>query len=139
MAYCLANDIKVLLGHTADYSTATIPKLTEIQTEIDNISNEIDFVLKAVGIVTTPTDAATLGRLKVACSFGAAGRIGYSGFGNNSGTDNTQPNFYWNEYQKIITEIKTSPELYGAVTGETTSFIENGFESQNYIDADYKV
>ena len=119
--YCSAEDVSILLG-LDNFSSETRPTLTQVNSIISDVTNEIDFVLAGV-ITTQPTDARILGRLSIACKMGVACQVGLSGFGGTpDSVDNSQPDKYCRQYQAILEEIKTMPELYGIVTGDSTSF-----------------
>lgn len=144
--YSAAEDVSVLLG-LDNFSTSTQPTLAQVNTIIADITNEIDFVLASAGINSQPTDARILARLKIACKLGVAAQVGYSAFGNNTGTENTQPNKYWLEYQRILEEIRTQPELYGVIAGSETVYISNPVgdgttteekTTDKYLEQDYK-
>lgn len=124
MAYCVAEDISVLLG-LDNFSSTTRPKLTQVNAIIDDITNEIDFALTSQGITNPPTDTKILGRLKIMCKMGAASHVGFSAFGNNDSVEGSQPDKYWLTYRSMLKEITESPELYGAISGNSGMFMSN--------------
>lgn len=122
--YCTSTDIKVLLGYRTAFSASTYPTLTEVEQEIDNVTNEIDFYLAGVGISTQPTDARILGRLRKLCGYGVAGLIGQSRLSAEN-VDGIQSNDYLDRYRLGLDEITKKPFLYGVVTGDSNTFISN--------------
>ena len=120
--YCTAADVSVLLG-VDTFGATTRPTSTQVNSIIANVTNEIDFVLAAVGITTQPTDTKILGRLAIACKYGVAAQVGMSGYGNAMSVDNSQADKYQQRYQEILDEIKASPELYGQITGDSGMYM----------------
>lgn len=147
--YCTVTDIEVLLGFEEGlFSVTSRPTLTAVQREIDQVTQEIDFVLASVGITTQPTDTRVLGRLRNCCQFGVAWKIGYSSFGNNTGVDDSQPDTYRQQYQDCLQDIRDNPNLYGAVTGDEAIYISNQVtdgtttedaQVSEYVTKDYEV
>jgi hypothetical protein len=135
--YATAEDVSVLLG-LDNFSTSSRPTLTQVNAIIADITKDIDFVLSGVGITTQPTDTNLLGRLAIACKYGVACHVGMSAFGNSVGVDNSQPDKYCKRYQEILTEIKESPELYGAVTGDAAMFVTNQVDDGTWTEDDTK-
>lgn len=121
--YCTVDDIQVLLQNT--FNSTSSPTQTQVEREIDQITNEIDFTLASVGITTQPTDTRLLARLRNACSYGVACRVGMSWFGNNTAVDDTQPGHYCERYQAILDDIKDNPAHYGLVTGDETNYMDS--------------
>ena len=74
--YCTAEDVQVLLGFASAFSTTSVPTLTQVNSIISDVTNEIDFTLASVGITTQPTDTRLLGRLHIACKYGVACQVG---------------------------------------------------------------
>lgn len=122
--YCKAEDVSVLLGLDT-FSATTRPTLSQVNSIIADVTNEIDFILAGVGITTQPTDTRILGRLAIACKMGVACQVGLSAFGNATGVDNSQPDKFCTQYQAILLEIKNSPELYSNISGDNTMYLSN--------------
>ena len=122
--YCTSEDVSVLLG-LDNFSSTTRPTLTQVNSIIADVTNEIDFVLAGVGITTQPTDARILGRLANAAKMGTACQVGLSAFGNATGVDNSQPDKFCTMYQEILEEIKVNPGLYSAISGDSTFYVSN--------------
>lgn len=122
--YCSNDDVSVLLGLDS-FSSTTRPTSTQVTSIITDITNEIDFVLSGVGITTQPTDSRLLGRLSNACKYGTACQVAMSAYGNSLSVDGSQGDKFCEKYQEILDEIKENPELYGAVTGDTSMYISN--------------
>jgi len=146
MNYCDSTDVNVIMGVDA-FSSTTRPTLTQVNTIISDITNEIDFVLSGVGITTQPTDSKILGRLGIACKYGSASHVCLSVYGNNTSVDGSQGEYFGRKYKEILDEMKTDPELYGLITGDSNLVISNivldgtNTESEisnGYIDRDYK-
>jgi hypothetical protein len=122
--YTDAESVAVLLGMD-NFSSGSRPTLAQVTAILEDVTNEIDFTLSAVGITTQPTDTRLLGRLSTACKYGTACQVGMSAFGNSTGVDGSQPDKYCEKYQAILDDIKENPENYGAVTGDSASYISN--------------
>jgi hypothetical protein len=147
--YCTVNDIEVLLGFDINtFASGTTPPLTQIQREIDQVTNEIDFVLAGVGITTQPTDTRILARLRNTCSYGVCCRVGMSAFGNNAGVNDSQPGSYCERYRALLDEIKSDPDLYGVISGDSVTYMSNQVldgtitesdQNDQFIDVDYEV
>lgn len=117
MNYCVAEDVQVLVGHKDAFSTATRPTLTQLNTIIGDITNEIDLQLSIIGIGTQPTDSKILSKLKSGCIFGAAGRAGFGALSPANSTNDTKPKTFYQLYQDFLNEIITKPEIYSVVSG----------------------
>lgn len=149
-SYCDAADVQFLLGFENAFSDspATLPTLTKVNEAIADITNEIDFTLKSVGITVPPTDPLLLSRLKIGCKKGVACEVGMSGFGNNDSVADSQPNSYCKDYKDLLKDINNNPDNYGAVTGDENTFISNqvldgttseSAQNDNYIPNDFEV
>lgn len=123
--YCNIEQVEVLLGVSNSLTTTSTPTIAQVNDIITDVTSDIDFALKSVGITIQPTDTTILGRLTIACKYGTACQAGMAGFGNNDSVEDSQPNFYCKSYANIIKDIRTNPENYGAVTGDNTLFISN--------------
>lgn len=115
--YCVAEDVQVALGYQDSFSTSTHPTLVQVNSIIDEITNEIDLYMNMIGIATQPTDARILARLKSACIIGSSARVGFYFLNNASNVDNTLADKYWTRYQEILKEIQDKPDIYGATAG----------------------
>lgn len=127
--YCTAEDVQVLLGYPNAFNTDSNPTLTQVNNIIADVTNEIDFTLKSIGITVQPTDTTLLGRLSIACKYGVACQVGMSEFGNNTSVNDSQPGYYCGKYQDILDDIKNNKEAYGVVTDDTTLYV-----SSNVLD-----
>jgi hypothetical protein len=134
--YCTASEIQVLLGFPDAFSANTRPTETQVNTEITNVTGEIDFVLSGVGITVQPTNTNVLARLRNACTYGVACRVGMSYFRNNTGVNDTQPGHFCQRYQEILEEIKATPELYGSVTGDDIMVISSHVLDGTYTETE---
>jgi len=132
--YCGAEDVSILLGLDS-FSTTTRPALSQVNSIIADVTNEIDFVLSGVGITTQPTDARLLGRLSIACKYGVACQVAMSAYGNAVSVDGSQGDKYCTKYQDILTDIKNNPEMYGSVTGDSTAYMSNPVLDGTYTEA----
>jgi hypothetical protein len=135
--YCVAEDVQVLLGYPVSFGATTNPTLTQVNDIISDVTNEIDFTLKSIGVTTQPTDPTLLGRLSIACKFGVACQVGMSKFGNNASVNDSQPGYYCQKYQAIIDDIKTNADNYGAVTGDATIDVSNHVLDGTYTEAEF--
>lgn len=145
--YCAQDDIKAALGYMDDFSSGSRPTLTQVNTIISDITNEIDFYLRSVGITSQPTDSNILGRLSKACIFGSAADIGFGYLNNSQTVDGTLAHYYKEKYQNILDEIKESPEIYGLVVDAESVYSSNQVidgtytedeNNDNYIDSNFK-
>lgn len=133
--YCTAEDVQVLLGYDEAFDANTRPTLTQVESQINFVTNEIDFTLASVGVTTQPTDTRILGRLAQACQYGSACNVGMSGFGNSDSVNDSQPGFYCDKYQAILDDIKARPGDYGLVTGDDNEFIANQVTDGTYTES----
>lgn len=133
--YCSNSDVAVLLGYD-NFSNTDRPTSTQVTSVIANVTNEIDFVLSGVGITTQPTDSRILGRLNIACKYGTACQVAMSAYGNSLSVDGSQGDKFCEKYKEILDEIKENPELYGAVTGDTSMYVSNQVTDGTWTEAD---
>lgn len=133
--YCAASDVSILLG-LDNYSSLTRPTLTQVNTIIADITNEIDFTLASVGITTQPVDTRLLGRLKIGCKMGVAGQVGMSAYGNSTSVDNSQADRYDAKYKEFLEDIRTNSANYGAVTDDSNLYISNQCTDGNISEDD---
>lgn len=133
--YCTAIDVQVLLGYTNPFSTTTKPTAIQVAQEIANVTNELDFYMRGVGLTVQPTDANILGRMRMAASYGAACRIGMGAKGNGD-VSGSQPEFYCTRYQEILTEIKETPGLYGTVSGDSIAIVSSHVLDGTYTETE---
>lgn len=134
--YTTAAKVAVLLGYDP-FTATTRPTLTQVDSIITDVTKEIDFVLSSVGIVVQPTDSNILGRLDLACKYGTAAQVGLAVIGNADNTDGTQGNLFKSWYDKILDEIVKNPELYGAVTGDSVSYMSSNITDGSLTQADF--
>ena len=125
--YCTAGDIKVLLHMKNDFddSTPTEPSLTEVNTEIDNITKEIDSHLRAIGLTAQPTDTNILGMLKKYAGYGSACRVGMTYLRNKENVGSTQSEFYCQKYSDFLEKILKHPEIITDSQAGNALFLEN--------------
>lgn len=135
--YCSADDIMVALGYTDSFSASTRPTLTQVNTIISNITNELDLYLNMIGIASQPTDTRMLGKLKEACTLGSSARVGFGYIDIHGGLDNTLPKIYWDRYNELLKEIKENPEIFG-ITGGGTTFITSNVIDGTYTESETK-
>lgn len=149
--YCTVRDVEVLLGYdNGQFSDApeSNPSLTDCQREITQVTGEIDFALKRVGITSQPTNSATLARLRNACSYGVACRIGMGAFGNSDGVNDSQPSSYCEQYQEILDDIKSNPDDYKDDSSSESYYTSNQVsdgttteseQQSHYVDPEFVV
>ncbi len=135
--YTTAENVAVLLGFD-NFSSSTRPTQAQVNSIIADVTNEIDFVLSAVGITTQPTDTKLLGRLSIACKYGVACQVAMSTFGNSTGVDGSQGDKYCEKYKEILDDIKDNPTLYGVVTGDSGMYISNVVSDGTYTETKIK-
>jgi hypothetical protein len=136
--YCTASEVQGLAGYPIAFNDlgtgagSSKPTLTQVNSNIAAITNELDLYLGRIGINSQPTDARILGKLKVICMYGSAA---LSGFGSlNQATADGKPKTYWDIYREYLKELLENPELYGVVSGVTTAncgFNEEHTEAEN--------
>lgn len=134
--YTTASKVAVLLGYDS-FTTTTRPTLAQTEAIITDVTSEIDFVLSSVGITVQPTNSNILGRLDLACKYGSAAQIGMATIGNADSTTGSQGNTYKIWYDEILNEIKTNPDFYGAITGDTVSYMSNAVHDGTITQAQY--
>jgi hypothetical protein len=153
MNYCTANEVKLFLGSAITFSdTAPIskPTLTEVTALIQDVTNVIDLKLYTIGIVTQPTSALILSRLKEICLFGVAGKVLIPFNGpTTANPEMSRTNFYLTQYEKLLKEITEQPELYGIITGSddychVSSNVLDGSRTEdditsNFVDRNFKL
>jgi hypothetical protein len=133
--YATAEDVQVLLGFTDNFSSTTLPTLTQVNSILADVTNEIDFTLASVGVTTQPTDTKLLGRLANACKYGVACQVAMSAYGNASGVENSQGDKYCERYKEVLKDIQENSQLYGAVTGDSGAYASNQVEDGTYTEA----
>lgn len=146
--YCTNEDIQVLLQMNSSFSASTTPTSTQVETEIDNITKEIDVYLRAIGITSQPIDTNVLGMLKKYCGYGVACRVGMSFQRNEEGVRGTQAEFYCQKYQEFLDKILEHPEIITDTVDASDLFISNQVQdgtitendlNKKYIVEDFKV
>lgn len=145
--YCSAESVAVLAG-LDPFSDTTRPTLTQVNAIIADVTNDLDFALSAIGVTTQPTDTKLLGRLAIACKYGTACQVVISAYGNSTGIDGSQGDKFCDKYGEYLKDIQTNPQLYGAVTGDSSSYVsgltldgswtEEGIKDL-YLDENYEV
>jgi hypothetical protein len=124
--YCSNEDVSVLLRVDA-FTATSRPTATQVQAVIEDVTNEIDFVLAGIGIATQPTDTKILGRLTIACKTGVAAQIE---------VDKDKKAAYETKYQAILKEITNKPEMYGSITGNETAYMSNNVTDGTNTEAE---
>lgn len=135
--YCSAGDVSALLGFDT-FTVSSRPTLAQVNSIIGDVTNEIDFTLSSIGITTQPTDARLLGRLAIACKYGVACQVAMSAYGNSTGVDGSQGDKFCEKYQLILDDIKTNPQLYGVVTGDSGMFLSNNVADGTNTETEIK-
>lgn len=138
MNYCTAEDVQVLVGSPDAFNSNSTPTLAQVNSIIADITNEIDFTLKSVGISVQPTDATLLGRLTLACKYGVACQVAMSGYGNTGSVEGSQGDKYCEKYKEVLDDIKENPELYGVVTGDSAMYASNRVVDGSITEAELK-
>jgi hypothetical protein len=133
--YCDSDEVAVLMG-LDNFTSDSRPTLTQVNVIIADVTNEIDFTLSGVGITTQPTDTRLLGRLAIACKYGTACQVAMSAYGNSTSVDGSQGDKFCEKYQEILDDIKTNPEQYGAVTGDTAMYAANQVTDGTWTETD---
>jgi hypothetical protein len=83
-AYCTLTDVEAYLPTITISATGTTPTDAQVSGYITLVTAEIDGVLRSIGIDPQPTDADSLGYLKVTCVVGAAATVLAAKFGQAS-------------------------------------------------------
>lgn len=135
MNYCTAEDVSVLLGFTP-FRDDTRPTLSQVNSIISDITNDLDFTLSSIGVTVQPTDTKLLGRLAIACKYGVACQVAMSTYGNSTGVDGSQGDKFCEKYKEYIDDIKNNPQMYGVVTGDSSMFISNQVTDGTWTEAD---
>lgn len=125
--YCVAEDVQVLIGQNIAFNNigstttgGTKPTLTQLNSIIADITNEIDLQLSVIGITAQPTDARLLAKLKNGCVYGSAARAGFGTLNMSGSTGDTKPKTYWDMYQAFLKEMLDNPEIFG-ITADSES------------------
>jgi hypothetical protein len=138
--YATYTEVALILGLT-DYTATTRPTSTQVTNILTEVTQNIDFTLESVGLESQPSDSNVQGRLKTLCKYGTACQIAISKYGDADGVESSQGAYFCKRYDEGIKEIKTNPELYGLVVGDSgstaNSNVLEGTDSVTDIQADY--
>lgn len=138
MNYCTAADVQSISGYPMAFNDigtgqgSSKPTLTQVNSNIAAVTNEIDLYLAKIKINLQPTDAKILGKLKIICTYGAAAMSGF-GYLNQTVTT-SKPKTFWDIYKDYLKELLDNPEIYGVVSNSESincGFNENHTEAEN--------
>ena len=136
MAYCLSEDVQRLVVHltlTAD----TDPSLTDVDTWIDDITEEMNGVLVTADYSANITEPASAKILKNLCAHAVAAMVlNASQFGIEP-AKSEQAEQYWEIYQEGLRRIATMPNYLhdAATTGVGGGARPRSFATDNTDDA----
>lgn len=133
MAYCTYELVGINLSLAFDETTSK-PKASQVTTIIDMVTAEIDLILTAKGIQIPVAGTNLYKLLTLQCSQGSAGRVAMAYYGNAESVIGSQGQFYWTEYQKFLSDLKSNPDYYRAMLH--TSLIGNQVTNGTTKEAD---
>lgn len=133
MAYCTEAQVEAKIQQLVD--TTTTPTAAETQGFIDETTGELNIYLTNAGVSLPVSDANLLLMLQKYCSYESAYQVLVTFFGNVIDVENSQADYYHQQYLSFLEELKNNKEIFqGGGVASGTYNLDNNVTDGTYTE-----